>query len=406
MTADLFSPWAWPRAEWERKAEALSQPAYRGRQVFDALHRRLAGSYEEMTELSRADRALWSQAAPLPFPEIARRDVSEDGSVKYGLRFADGSLVEAVFMPRGEDHASAEAEFADARAEAGASRAGRPEAPRGAGQDALAVAPAPGKSQPDLLKATVCLSSQTGCAVDCRFCVTGRLGGGRNLSAGEIVAQYLAVAREHRAFSCAIVFMGMGEPMLNLDAVEGALDVFFETVSPRRVTVSTSGFPEGIRRLGARAKQPNLAVSINAGDQKTRESIMPVSKAHPLSEVIAAMRAFPLTHRRRITAEYVLLAGVNDSTDDARKLARLLRGIPVKINVIPFNPDPQYLPEFRRPSEEAIEAFVEALARERYTVTVRRSKGPDASAACGQLKGREADSRKRPAPAALNNTRK
>jgi len=384
---DIFAPWAWPRAEWERHAAALSQPAYRGRQIFDALHRRLAGSYEEMTELSRADRGLWSQAASLPLPELARRDVSEDGSVKYGLRFADGSLVEAVFMPRGEDQASAEAEFADARADRGASHAGRSEAG-------------------DPLKATVCLSSQTGCAVDCRFCVTGRLGGGRNLTAGEIVAQYLAVAREHRAFSCAIVFMGMGEPMLNLDAVEGALDILFETVSPRRVTVSTSGFPEGIRRIGARGRQPNLAVSINAGDQKTRESIMPVSKAHPLSEVLSAMRAFPLTHRRRITAEYVLLAGVNDSTDDARKLARLLRGIPVKINVIPFNPDPQYLPEFRRPSEETIEAFVEALARERYTVTVRRSKGPDASAACGQLKGREADVRKRPTPAALNNTRK
>lgn len=377
MDVDLFSPWAWPRAEWERRAAALSQPAYRGRQIFDALHRRLAGSYEEMTELSRADRALWVEAAPLPAPEIARRDVSDDGSVKYGLRYPDGALVEAVFMPRGEEHASAEAEFADARA-------GSPPSRRGASESA------------DPLRATVCLSSQTGCAVDCRFCVTGRLGGGRNLSAGEIVAQYLAVAREHRAFSCAIVFMGMGEPMLNLDAVEASLDVFFETVSPRRVTVSTSGFPEGIRRLGARPKQPNLAVSINAGDQKTREAIMPVSKAHPLSEVLAAMRAFPLTHRRRITAEYVLLSGVNDAIDDARKLARLLRGIPVKINVIPFNPDPKYTPEFRRPSEEVIEAFVEALARERYTVTVRRSKGPDASAACGQLKGRETDGRKRP----------
>jgi 23S rRNA (adenine2503-C2)-methyltransferase len=252
----------------------------------------------------------------------------------------------------------------------------------------------------DPARATVCLSSQTGCAVDCRFCVTGRLGAGRNLTAGEIVAQFLAVAREHRATSSAIVFMGMGEPMLNLDAVETALDVFFETISPRRVTVSTSGFPEGILRIGARAKQPNLAVSINAADPKTREAIMPISRAHPLSEVIEAMRAYPLTHRRRITAEYVLLEGVNDSPEDARKLARLLRGIPIKINVIPFNPDPTYLPEFRRPPEKTIDAFVETLARERYTVTVRRSKGPDAAAACGQLKGREMDPRKR-----LNNTR-
>lgn len=377
--SDVFVPWAWSRDEWERQAESLGQPSYRGRQIHDAIHARRATSYDAMTELSRKDREAWTQAAPLVLPEVSRRDVSADGSVKYGLRFPDGSLVEAVFMPRGEEQASAGAEFADARR----------------GDDGLesgAALPA------DPARATICLSSQTGCAVDCRFCVTGRLGTGRNLSAGEIVAQFLAVAREHPATSCAIVFMGMGEPMLNLEAVEAALDVFFETISPRRVTVSTSGFPDGIRRLGARAKQPNLAVSINAADQATREAIMPVSRAHPLAEVIAAMRAFPLTHRRRITAEYVLLEGVNDSIEDAQKLARLLRGIPVKINVIPFNPDPRYLPEFRRPSEEAVERFVEALARERYTVTVRRSKGPDASAACGQLKGREADARRRRAP--------
>jgi 23S rRNA (adenine2503-C2)-methyltransferase len=376
---DIFGPLAWTRAEWERRAREFGQPGYRGRQIFDAIHVRRATSYEAMTELSRKDREAWEQAAPLVLPEVVRRDVSADGSVKYGLRFPDGSLVEAVFMPRGEEQASAEAEFADARR-------------TGEGLERGTALPA------DPARATICLSSQTGCAVDCRFCVTGRLGAGRNLSAGEIVAQFLAVAREHPATSCAIVFMGMGEPMLNLEAVEAALDVFFETISPRRVTVSTSGFPDGIRRLGARAKQPNLAVSINAADQKTREAIMPVSRAHPLAEVIAAMRAFPLTHRRRITAEYVLLEGVNDSAEDARKLARLLRGIPIKINVIPFNPDPRHLPEFRRPSEEAVERFVEALARERYTVTVRRSKGPDASAACGQLKGREADARRRPAP--------
>ncbi|HET7451321.1 MAG TPA: 23S rRNA (adenine(2503)-C(2))-methyltransferase RlmN [Thermoanaerobaculia bacterium] len=372
---DLFAPWAWPLAEWENRARGLGQPSYRARQIFDAIHARRRTSYAEMTELSRKDREAWTAAAPLVLPEVARRDAAADGSVKYGLRFSDGSLVEAVFMPRGEEQASPAVEFADARSPA-AGKTGEPAA-----------------ADPE--RATICLSSQTGCAVDCRFCVTGRLGAGRDLSAGEIVAQFLAVAREHPSTSCAIVFMGMGEPMLNLDAVEGALDVFFETISPRRVTVSTSGFPDGIRRLGARAKQPNLAVSINAGDQKTREAIMPVSRAHPLPAVVAAMRAFPLTHRRRITAEYVLLDGVNDSAEDARSLARLLRNIPVKINVIPFNPDPRYLPEFRRPPEEAIERFVEALARERYTVTVRRSKGPDASAACGQLKGRDVDVRRR-----------
>jgi 23S rRNA (adenine2503-C2)-methyltransferase len=292
--------------------------------------------------------------------------------------------VEAVYMPKGEEEASAASEFADAR--------DRSDPERAAGS---ASGPSPASGSPE--RATVCLSSQTGCAVDCRFCVTGRLGAGRNLSAGEIVAQFLAVRGEHSGPAWSLVFMGMGEPMANLDNVEEALDVLFETVSPRRVTVSTSGFPEGIAKLGARAKQPNLAVSINAADDAVREKIMPITKRYPLAQVLAAMKAFPLTHRRRITAEYVLIAGVNDSPEDARKLARRLRGIPVKINVIPFNPDARYVPEFRRPSEETIEAFVEALARERYTVTVRRSKGPDASAACGQLKGREIDPRRRTA---------
>ena len=317
----------------------------------------------------------------MALPEIARRETSWDGSVKYGLRYSDGALVETVYMPKGEETASASSEFADAR---------EPESEPDRHPAADSGPAAPGR-------ATVCLSSQTGCAVDCRFCVTGRLGGGRNLSAGEIVAQFLAVRREHPAPTYSLVFMGMGEPMANLENVEAALDIFFETISPRRVTVSTSGFPEGIARLGRRAKQPNLAVSINAADDAVREKIMPITRRYPLSQVLSAMKDFPLTQRRRITAEYVLIAGINDSPADARKLARRLRGIPVKINVIPFNPDPRYLPEFRRPSEESIEAFVEALANERYTVTVRRSKGPDASAACGRLKGREADPRRKAA---------
>ena len=375
---DPCAPFAWTRAAWEEKARELGEAAFRGRQIFDAIHRRAILDFAGMTELSAATRARFAAEVTMAPPEVARREESWDGSVKYGLRFSDGSLVEAVYMPRGEEGASAAEEFADAR-EHGPGPAGR-------------SAPPPADAGPE--RATVCLSSQTGCAVDCRFCVTGRLGAGRNLSAGEIVAQFLAVRREHPAPACSLVFMGMGEPMANLDSVEAALDVFFETISPRRVTVSTSGFPEGIARLGRRAKQPNLAVSINAADDAVRERIMPITKKYPLSRVLESMKAFPLTHRRRITAEYVLIAGVNDSPEDARKLARRLRGIPVKINVIPFNPDPRYVPEFRRPSEEAVENFVETLARERYTVTVRRSKGPDASAACGQLKGRDTDPRR------------
>lgn len=382
---DSCAPFAWSRLAWEEKARDLGEAPFRGRQIFDAIHRRAVTDFAGITELSAASRARFAKEVPMALPEVARREESWDGSVKYGLRYSDGALVEAVYMPKGEEAASASAEFADARGED--SRTVREPGGR----------PAPPLEVPAPERATVCLSSQTGCAVDCRFCVTGRLGAGRNLSAGEIVAQFLTVRREHPAPTYSLVFMGMGEPMANLDNVEAALDVFFETVSPRRVTVSTSGFPDGIARLGRRTKQPNLAVSINAADDAVREKIMPITRKYPLSHVLAAMKAFPLTHRRRITAEYVLIAGVNDSVDDARKLARRLRGIPVKINVIPFNPDPRYLPEFRRPSEETVENFVETLARERYTVTVRRSKGPDASAACGQLKGREVDPRRAPA---------
>lgn len=374
---DPCVPFGWPPAEWERRARELGQPLFRARQIFDALHRRAVVSFAQMTELSRADRLAWEEAVRLALPEVARRENSADGSVKYGLKFADGSLVETVFMPRGEGHASAAAEFADVRVPASA----------GIRPVGTLAGPAPDE------RATVCLSSQTGCSVDCQFCVTGRLGAGRNLSAGEIVAQLLVVQRLHPGVHYSLVFMGMGEPMLNYDNVDRALDIFFETISPRRVTVSTSGFPDGIRRLAKRRRQPGLAVSINAADEQTREKIMPVTRKYPLAEVISAMKEFPLPHRRRITAEYVLLAGVNDSVGDAEKLGRLLSGIPVKINVIPFNPDPRYTPEFRRPEERAINQFVDALAKKNYTVTVRRSKGRDTLAACGQLKGREIGSR-------------
>jgi 23S rRNA (adenine2503-C2)-methyltransferase len=372
-------PLAFTPKDWESRAKEMGLPAFRGRQIFDAIHRRGVTSFEAMTELSRADRRRFQDLFPMALPEVVRREASADGSVKYALRLSDDALIEAVFMPRGEALASAESEFADARAE-------------GPGGRSAAIRP---PRTPPGERATLCLSSQTGCAVDCRFCVTGRLGAGRNLSGGEIVGQYLAVRREHPDTSLSLVFMGMGEPMLNFENVAQALKVFTKTISPRRITVSTAGFPDGIRRLGELEKVPNLAVSINAADERTREEIMPVTRAHPLAEVLAAMKAFPLPPRRRITAEYVLIDGVNDSVEDAKKLGRLLRGLPVKINVIPLNPDPRYLPEFQPPSETAIDAFVEELARQKYTVTVRRSRGPDSYAGCGQLKGRAADSRRR-----------
>jgi 23S rRNA (adenine2503-C2)-methyltransferase len=286
-----------------------------------------------------------------------------------------------VFMP-GEAAESLANEFSDARA--------------GSERDSRSPRPASPKSGIRSPKFTVCLSSQTGCAVDCAFCVTGRLGAGRNLAAGEIVGElYAVLAETHRsAEGMRIVFMGMGEPFLNPDGVLSALEVLFEVVSPRRVTVSTSGITPAFATFGLAARRPNLAVSLNAADEATRARLMPITRTHSLDGLLRAMRAWPLEPRRRILVEYVLIAGVNDSPEDAGKLARLLRGLPVKVNVIPLNEDPEYLPGWKRPDEKSIEAFVKALVERRLTVMVRRSRGPDASAACGQLKGRTEDPRR------------
>ena len=368
-------------AAWETLVSAWSFPRYRGRQIFDAIHRRLAREYAGMQVLPGPLRERLEREAPIYFPEVARREEAADGSVKLGLRMADGALIEAVFMP-GEARVSLANEFADARADARL-------ATRDSRQGGKPTAP----TEPF----TICLSSQTGCAVDCAFCVTGRLGAGRNLTAGEIVGQLYAVLHEvGRTFEgMRLVFMGMGEPLLNLEGVLPALEILFEEISPRRVTVSTSGITTALAPLAAMTRRPNLAVSLNAADEATRTRLMPITRTYPLPDLIRAMRAWPLEPRCRILVEYVLIAGVNDSTEDASRLVRLLRGLPVKVNVIPLNEDPVYLPGWKRPEEGAIDRFVGVLAEARTTVTVRRSKGPDASAACGQLKGRTVNPRGR-----------
>jgi len=370
------------RDGWRAAAVALDLPRYRGDQIFDALHRQGARAWDAVAVLPKALRERLARETPIRLPEIARREESVDGSRKYGLRLADGALVEAVYMPGDSGHAAVN-EFTDARAVGtGAPKAGkRP------------------PSTPAPERYTVCLSSQTGCAVDCAFCVTGRLGGGRNLTAGEILGQLYAVEDDvgRSIEGRRVVFMGMGEPFLNPEGVLPALEILFETVSPRRVTVSTSGVTPGFARFAALEKRPNLAVSLNAADEETRTRLMPITRTHSLADLVTAMRRWPLESHRRLTAEYVLIAGVNDSEEDARKLLRLLRGLEddLKVNLIPLNEDPKYLPGWKRPAEAAIDAFARVLSRGGMTVTVRRSRGPDASAACGQLKGRTADPRRK-----------
>ncbi|MGH9318063.1 MAG: 23S rRNA (adenine(2503)-C(2))-methyltransferase RlmN [Thermoanaerobaculia bacterium] len=371
---------------WEALAAAWSLPPYRGRQIFDALHRRGVRDYAAMRELPKDLRERLARELPLRFPEIVRREFSGDGSAKYGLRLADGALVEAVFMP-GEPSRAAVNEFEDARANSDSEFGIR---------NSEFLRTSKPKSEIRNPKYTICLSSQTGCAVDCVFCVTGRLGGGRNLSVGEILGQLYAVQDDagRTAEGLRIVFMGMGEPFLNPEGVLPALDILFEILSPRRVTVSTSGITPAFETFAARPRRPNLAVSVNAADQETRARLMPITRTYPLEEVVRAMRVWPLEPRRRITAEYVLIAGSNDSGEEARRLARLLSGIRVKVNLIPLNEDPRYLPGWKRPGEATIDRFARCLVESGMAVTVRRSRGPDARAACGQLKGRSEDVRK------------
>jgi 23S rRNA (adenine2503-C2)-methyltransferase len=311
---------------------------FRARQVFDALHRRRAASFEAMTELPAPLRSALAERYSIAVPEIAERRDADDGTTKFLLRLADGASIEAVDIP-------------------------------------------------ERTRRTLCLSSQAGCGLACAFCVTGYWGAGRNLAAGEIVGQVRLLERVAALpESYNLVFMGMGEPLLNLDAVRAALEVLSTTLALRRVTVSTAGVVPGIDALAAWPERPNLAVSLHAPDDERRDRIMPINRSYPLAELVAALRRFPLEPRRRITIEYLLLDGFNDRPEDADALVRRLRGVPVKFNLIPLNPDP-VLPEWmRRPEPARVESFRARLERLGARVTVRRQRGHDVAAACGQLR--------------------
>jgi 23S rRNA (adenine2503-C2)-methyltransferase len=295
-----------------------------------------------MTNLSRETRAALAERFTLAMPEVVTRtEPASDGSQKYLFRLADGQRIESVYMPMGD-------------------------------------------------RVSICLSSQAGCAVGCTFCVTGFFGGGRNLTPGEMLGQFFTIRNEHAVpmERMNVVFMGMGEPLLNMENLETALDVLYRNVAPKRITVSTSGIIPGIDELAKLDRRPNLAISINAPDRKRREEIMPITKKYPLDELIAALKRYPTDHGREITVEYVLLAGYNDAASDAAALARLIRGVNAKVNAIPFNADPNLPAWMKRPSDAAIDRFVDALVRSGVAVTVRRSKGREIAAACGQLRGK------------------
>lgn len=319
----------------------LDPRPFRVRQIRHWLLRRLASSIDEMSDLPKALREALAAHAYVDDPAVVESQRAADGTGKVAVEYRDGAVVEAVVMPM----------------------EGR---------------------------TTLCVSSQTGCAVGCTFCVTGALGSGRNLSGSEIFAQYRVLARRDGLLGTPlnVVFMGMGEPLLNPAGVTDALELLYETVSPKRITLSTSGIVPALEWLAGLPRRPNLAVSLNATTQAQRAVLMPAAARWDLDTLIAVLRAFPLERGRRITIEYVLLAGVNDSLEDAARLPRLLRGIPIKLNLIPFNPDSTHLPAFDSPGAERIDAFAGVLAAAHVNVTVRWSRGREISGACGQLRGR------------------
>jgi 23S rRNA (adenine2503-C2)-methyltransferase len=319
---------------------AVDRP-YRARQVAQWIIDRNATAFSQMSNLSRELRAELDRRFRITDPEILDESRSEDGSIKWLFGLDDGTSFEGVSMPEGS-------------------------------------------------KLTLCLSSQTGCAVGCTFCVTGALGAGRHLRSDEIVGQYRMMLRELDApvDRVNIVFMGMGEPLLNTGHLGPALETLYERVSPKRITVSTSGILPGIRWLASLPRRPKLAISLNAPDQERRQLVMPIAKRYPIDELIGELRRFPLERGRRITFEYVLIGGFNDARADAEMIARLIRGIPAKVNVIPLNEDENHFPDLRRPDDETVNRFALTLRDAGLTVTVRWSKGLDVDAACGQLKGR------------------
>ena len=327
----------------------LGEPAFRGAQIYHALYSEKRFDVAQITNLPAALRARLSKEARIALPELQQRFRSADGSVRYLFALPTGesketakpASVEAVYMP-------------------------------GEGRQ------------------TICISTQAGCAVDCHFCLTAQLGLIRNLTAGEILAQVLLPLGEHKlelAPQTNIVLMGQGEPLLNFEPVMAALGIILDPggigISPKHVTLSTSGIVPGIERLAEEKARPKLAVSLNASNDEQRDSLMPINKKYPLAVLMAACKKYPLRTWEHLTFEYVLLGGANDTAEDARRVVRLLSPLKsVKVNLIPWNPGE--LP-YRESPPERIEEFRRILVERGVPAFVRYSRGRDVMAACGQL---------------------
>jgi len=345
--------------------EESGQPSYRGRQMFEALYRQRLASADQISTLPQEFRqSLTQRGLSLGIPTIEKKFLSTDGTIRYLIGFADGQSVEAVWMPRGDDGEAGD----------GSEAGNEVEKPAGRGWD----------------RATICVSSQVGCAVDCQFCLTALLGVKRNLTAGEIVGQVCAVLNDQSVSPpqdrVNIVFMGMGEPFLNYENFMRAFGLLVEGVGipASRMTVSTAGIVPRIYDLGAEPVRPKLAISLNAPNDELRSRLMPINRKWNLEKLLAAARDFPLRNRENLTFEYVLMEGVNDSAQSARELGELIRGVRAKVNLIALNPGPGIA--FQTPAQDQVAEFRKILLGAGVPTFVRRPRGRDIYAACGQLK--------------------
>lgn len=344
------------RKKMEAFFEEMGEKKFRASQVIQWIHQHGIDDIDAMTNVSKALRTRLRQVAEIRGPEVVHHHQSRDGTRKWVMRMTGGNSVETVLIPDGD-------------------------------------------------RATLCVSSQIGCSLDCTFCSTGKRGFNRNLSAAEIIGQVWVAMRTFLPYDRAtsrpitnVVMMGMGEPLLNFDNVVDAMDLMMDdwaySISKRRVTLSTSGVVPALDKLGE-VSDVSLAISLHAANDELREKLVPLNRKYPIAELLAATKRYlaGLSDKRKATIEYTLIDGVNDQPKHARELAALLRDVPCKINLIPFNPFNES--DFRRPGGDAVKRFQDILSRAGYVATVRTPRGDDIDAACGQLVGQFEDRTRR-----------
>jgi 23S rRNA (adenine2503-C2)-methyltransferase len=331
------------KTQMESMIKSLGGKAFGGRQLFKWLYKTRQYDFELMTDLGKEMRKLLSEKYIFTLPELVKSQKSKDGTIKYLLKFEDDQLIETVLIPEDES------------------------------------------------RTTVCISSQVGCALDCDFCATGKMGFKRNLTIGEIIGQLLFVKEQfgENAFTN-IVMMGMGEPLLNYDNVLGAIEIIMSheglNMSFRKFTLSTAGISPKIRSLADKGIKLNLAISLHSAIEAKRQKIMPIAKKYDLNSLKDAIRYYTTKTKSQVMFEYILFEGFNDKKEDIKALGQLFHGLPCKINILAYNPIKGL--DFKRPSEDKLDWFGKELRRYISGVTVRKSRGRDINAACGQLAGK------------------